>query len=257
MTQDLFKIFPPVIAHRGLSGRAPENTLVAFTKAAQTGVKWIEFDVMLAACHTPIIFHDESLLRTTGMKGLVADYSYAHLRTLDAGAWFDLKFAGEKIPSLECVLEWLKNNKMNANIEIKPNPGQEVLTVEQALPLINQYFPQPTSRILFSSFAIDSLRAVRRALPDAHLGYLMHVWNPGWQKICDELSCTTVNINAEILTPERASAIKATGRQIFCYTVNSVATADELYAMGVDAVFSDFPDNILTHIDKCAPIKAS
>lgn len=245
MMRNLFKVFPPVIAHRGLSGHAPENTMIAFTKAAQTGAKWIEFDVMLAACHTPIIFHDESLLRTTGVKGMVVDYTYPVLHSLDAGSWFDPKFAGEKIPTLEHVLEWLQVANMNANIEIKPNPGQEILTVKKALPIVRQFFPESTSRILFSSFAVASLHAVRAALPNANLGYLMHDWNPDWKKICDELGCVAVNVNQEIMTPERAAQIKQTGRQILCYTVNSSKRAKELYDMGVDVVFSDYPDKIL------------
>ena len=92
---------PPVIEHRGVSSYAPENTMSAFTRAVQLGIQWVEFDVMLAACGTPIIIHDESLDRTTNGHGNVGDYSYSYLRTLDAGSWFSPSYSGERIPSLE------------------------------------------------------------------------------------------------------------------------------------------------------------
>lgn len=249
MTQENFSIAPPVIAHRGLSGRAPENTMVAFTKAAQAGIKWVEFDVMLAACGTPVVFHDELLQRTTNMRGNLKDYSYHQLRSLDAGAWFDPSYAGEKIPGLEQVMEWLVNNKMSANIEIKPHPGQEAETVARALPIIGNYFPQQTNQILFSSFAIDSMRELRRNLPNANLGFLMHDWEDAWRSVCDDLACVSVNVNHEIMTPERAALIKQTGRRIFSYTVNSTQRAAALFEMGVDAVFSDYPDKILLYLN--------
>src|SRR3990167_7563410 len=116
---------PKVIAHRGASAYAPENTLIAFTKAAQLEIKWIEFDVMQASCGTPIIFHDETLNRTTNGKGDVCRYSYTYLQTLDAGSWFNPRFSGERIPTLNAVMAFLANENMNANIEIKALPGQE------------------------------------------------------------------------------------------------------------------------------------
>ena len=245
MRHSLFRINPPVIAHRGASGIAPENTLIAFTKAAQMGIKWIEFDVMLASDDTPIVFHDETLRRTTGEKGKVITYPYAYLSTLDAGAWFSPKYAGERIPSLEQVMEWLKMNNMCANIEIKSNPGQESLTVERAFPIINHYFPQPNPSILFSSFDLESLRALRRLMPACHLGFLMHQWQENWRELCAELECVTVNAHHEIMTDTRARDIILNGQQIYCYTVNSINRANELFAMGVNGVFSDVPDKIL------------
>jgi len=116
----LHKIDPPVIAHRGGSAYAPENTLSAFTKAAQLGMQWVEFDVMLAACGTPIVFHDDLLDRTTNATGEVGVHAYTYLQTLDAGAWFNSKFSGERIPTLAQVLQFLKDVKLCANVEIKP-----------------------------------------------------------------------------------------------------------------------------------------
>lgn len=239
------KFSPPVIAHRGASAHAPENTIIAFTKAVQLGIKWIEFDVMLANCGEPIIFHDETLERTTSKCGNISDYSYAYLRSLDAGSWFDLRFAGEKIPTLKQGMEFLQNTRISANVEIKPLPGQDEKTALYALNEISKYFPQPNLSILFSSFSIESLKCLRKHSPSCYLGLLLHEWETGWQDHCDMLQCISVHVNEEILTPESAKIIKSMDKLLLCYTVNDPKRAIELYSWGVDAVFSDVPDKIL------------
>ncbi|MBV9574993.1 MAG: glycerophosphodiester phosphodiesterase, partial [Gammaproteobacteria bacterium] len=103
---------PPVIAHRGASAYAPENTMAAFVKAVQLGIKWIEFDVMATVNGEPIIFHDETLDRTTNAQGEVHHHSYAYLQTLDAGAWYQPFFSGEKIPTLQQVLQFMREMKI-------------------------------------------------------------------------------------------------------------------------------------------------
>jgi glycerophosphoryl diester phosphodiesterase len=244
---DLINFQPPVIAHRGASAYAPENTLIAFTKAAQLGIKWVEFDVMLAADGHPIVFHDELLDRTTNGRGPIGDYSYHYLRTLDAGKWFSSKFSGERIPSLAQVLEFLLAAKISANVEIKPLPGQENETAIQAWLAVNAYFYNTTEpSILFSSFSVKALEALRQQSKTCLLGLLMHTWLPNWQQISEELHCLSIHVNQEILTAEKAKRIKETGRMLLCYTVNDPLRAKELYSWGVDAVFSDVPDKILS-----------
>src|SRR5438552_7543288 len=88
-----------IIAHRGASALAPENTLAAFHKAKEIGAKWVEFDCMLASCGEVVVIHDETLDRTTNGLGRVIDYPYSYLKTLNAGSWFNPIFADEKIPT--------------------------------------------------------------------------------------------------------------------------------------------------------------
>jgi glycerophosphoryl diester phosphodiesterase len=243
----LLNINPPIIAHRGASYDAPENTLIAFTKAAQMGIKWVEFDVMLAACGEPIVFHDETLDRTTSGCGNVGDYPYAHLRSLDAGGWFNARFSGERIPTLAAVLEFLQLANMCANVEIKPLPGQDKATAVRCLQEVERYFPQPNPAILFSSFSVDALRYAREQSADCLLGFLMHDWLDDWDAIGKSLSCVSMNVFEEILTEERVHKIKQAGYLLLTYTVNDLKRANELYAWGVDAVFSDVPDVILSN----------
>lgn len=241
---ELLQFLPPVIAHRGASAYAPENTLVSFTKAAQLGARWVEFDVMLAACGQAIIFHDETLNRTTNGCGFVGDYSYDYLRTLDAGSWFDPTFSGERIPTLVQTLAFLKDTQLCANVEIKPLVGEDHKTVIRAVADVLQYFPQPSPQILFSSFSITALEMLRDYLPNSHLGLLMHEWRSDWELIASDLRCLSVHVNEAILTMDKAKKIKNSGKMLLSYTVNDAARAKDLFAWGVDAVFSDAPDKI-------------
>ncbi len=235
---------PPVIAHRGASAYAPENTMAAFVKAAQLGIQWVEFDVMQASCGKPIIFHDDELDRTTNGQGEVNHFSYPYLASLDAGSWFDPVFSGERIPTLISVIDLLSHAHLSANVEIKALPGHEEALVKQVVDEIRPKISLTEGRILFSSFSLAALHSLRQYAPDCLIGLLLHEWEPDWQAICKSLHCVSVHVNHEIMTPAAAYTIKSMGKALLCYTVNDPARARELYSWGVDAVFSDVPDKI-------------
>jgi glycerophosphoryl diester phosphodiesterase len=236
---------PPVIAHRGASAYAPENTLAAFTKAVQLGIKWIEFDVMLAACGEVVIFHDAQLNRTTQTEGTLRQHTYDYLRSLDAGAWFDLRFSGERIPTLAQALAFLKETHTAANIELKAEEGLETQLIQRILETIKPYFSVADSAILFSSFSKDALISLRHQAPHCHIGLLLDEWDSHWKDFSISLQCASIHVNEKIMTSAIAHDIKKMNKALLCYTVNRPSRAQELYALGVDAVFSDVPDLIL------------
>ena len=110
---------PKIIAHRGYSGQFPENTLAAFAGALDIGADYIELDVQLSKDGQVVILHDDSLKRTTGVDGKVSDFTYEELAGLDAGAWFDASFAGEKIPTLEEALTLIRDTQCGVYLELK------------------------------------------------------------------------------------------------------------------------------------------
>lgn len=242
------KIDPPVIAHRGASHYAPENTLAAFKKAAQLGIKWVEFDVMQAACDELIIFHDELLDRTTNGKGPVDQQPYSYLRTLDAGSWFNPEFYGERIPTLIQLIEFLEKTNMNANVEIKALPAHAEKMVIRVLEIFSHYSSAKKMNILFSSFSTDALWFLRKHSPTCQLGLLLHEWQLDWRELSQSLQCVSVHVNNDILTYESAQEVKELDKTLLCYTVNDPLRAQELFSFGVDAVFSDVPDLILKGI---------
>src|SRR5260370_659320 len=109
-----------VVAHRGASGHAPENTLASFRKAVELGARFIETDLQLSRDARFVAIHDDTLERTTNGHGSVHDFTLADLRRLDAGSWFGSEFAGEKIPTLEEILGFSKKNDVVFYLEIKP-----------------------------------------------------------------------------------------------------------------------------------------
>lgn len=117
-----------VIAHRGFSGQAPENTLASFQKAVELGSDMIELDVRFSKDGQVVVIHDDTIDRTTNGRGKVADYTLKELKQFDAGSWFAPQFSGERIPTLKEVLELVKG-KVLVNIEIKDeSPGQYKIT---------------------------------------------------------------------------------------------------------------------------------
>ncbi len=244
----MLKVTPPVIAHRGASALAPENTLAAFEKAAALGIKWIECDVVQAACGEPVIFHDDLLDRTTNGTGPVFTHPYSHLKLLDAGGWFNPAFLNERIPTLKELLHFLATRQMNANIEIKALPGQEAEQVKNVMEIMQPYLDSSENTFLFSSFSLEALKCIRQFYPQVLVGLLLHEWLPDWQEICAWLHPVSIHVNDEIITQNTAEIIKAMNKQLFCYTVNHPARAQMLFSWGVDAVFTDVPDIIIASL---------
>lgn len=231
-----------IIAHRGASAYAPENTIAAFDKALALGSSFMEFDVMLSADEVPFIFHDESLKRTTNGRGEFGQMSAAHLKTLDAGAWFSKDFRHEKIPTFQEVLEWLTFADINANIEIKPYPGTVEKTTIAVLTQLTRYWPRSKPLPLISSFDYNVLILCRTIAPEIPLGFLMDQWDDQWMQKARELQCFSIHCNKQGLTAQRVQAIKEAKYALFVYTVNRKKQAKTLLNWGVDAVFSDYPD---------------
>lgn len=229
---------PPIIAHRGASRVAPENTLSAFSKAKQLGANWVEFDVMLCADEL-VVIHDETLDRTTNGTGYVKEFSYHYLKCLDAGRWFDPKFSGEKIPTLRETLALLTRLGMSANIEIKAEGGQEKTIVTEVLRNLEEYWYNKVTPPLLSSFSIKVLEELRLHSNTVCLGLLMDEWFDNWQELCEELKCISVDVNQNVLTQETILEAKRHHRLLLSYTVNDLTRANDLFNWGVDAVFTD------------------
>lgn len=231
-----------IIAHRGASAYAPENTIAAFQKAYALGARSVEFDVMLSADGFPFVFHDTSLRRTTNGRGEFGKTDAASIQALDAGAWFSKQFRGEKVPTFSAVLEWLLAYDVSANIEIKPYPGVVEATTVAVLTHLNRYWPHDKPLPLISSFEAEALTLCRSLSPEMPIGYLMHQWERDWLEKARKWQCFSVHLYVGIATEARIAAIKEAGFKVFVYTVNRARQAQSLLRQGVDAVFSDYPD---------------
>ncbi len=237
---------PKVIAHRGASAYAPENTLIAFKRAHALNVLWVEFDVKLTNCRQLIIFHDSTLDRTTNRRGAIRHLSLDDIKTLDAGSWFADEFAGEPVPTLDEAIQSLATWQMSVNIEIKPCQGRDIETAEAVVEYIQNSWPVGMTRPLVSSLSIESLRAVRRNDRTVDLALIAHRWPSDWNDLKNELSLFSIHLNHRGLNAERVSLLQNHGLKVLAYTVNHPRRATQLFRWGVDAIFSDRPDKIIT-----------
>ncbi|MGE4219912.1 MAG: glycerophosphodiester phosphodiesterase [Alphaproteobacteria bacterium] len=239
-----FPPFPRVIGHRGAAGHAPENTLAGFAKAAALGVRWVEFDVVLSADGVPVLFHDDTLDRTSDGSGPVGLYDFEHLRRLDAGAWFDPAFSGERIPTLDEAIAALAQLGLGANVEIKPSPGRESETGTAVAQRVARDWPAQLPPPILSSFAEASLAAAQDAAPDLPRALLVGALPEDWRARAERLGCGAIHGAQNRLSAADCAAVRAAGFRLLSYTVNDTDTARRLFAWGVEAVFSDVPDRI-------------
>lgn len=184
-----------VIAHRGASGRAPENTLASFEQAIAIGVDGIELDVHLTRDGQLVIIHDQNLARTTDGQGLVHEHTLAELKALDAGSWFGPAFAGERIPTLEEVLVRVAG-RVPLQVEIK---GRTEGVTEATIAALRAHGLLDTT--LMTSFHLDLLPLVRALAPRVRIGAL--VWGrtrPGGQPMTpDECVARTRAAKADVM----------------------------------------------------------
>jgi len=245
---------PKLIAHRGASALLPENTLAAFKLAKSMGAAMIECDVQLSRDNIPIIFHDDTLERTTHGHGIVAHYTCAELQTLGIKTK-SLTQEALYIPTLLETLEWCLAHNMQINLELKVNhQAHSPQLVQEVLQVIRRLPKQLEDLMLVSSFNWPYLREFRRQAPQFALGILVspQQWQQGGlsgiSAISQELNPYTLNVAAELLTgllgirAKRIKVLKTLAPFLLVYTVNHQKYAQKLLSAGVDGLFSDYPD---------------
>ena len=227
--------YPTLVAHRGGGKLAPENTIAALACGLAHGYHAVEFDVMLARDGVPVLMHDPYLGRTVAGAGHVFDYDAAELRQMDAGSWFASRFAGEPVPLFTEAAAFCLANSIWMNIEIKPAPGFEAVTGAVVARAASTLAGAP----LLSSFSEVALAAAQDAAPAVARALLFDAVPADWQARAVRLGAVAIHCNHRHLDGATAGAIKAARFGLLCYTVNSVARARELLAMGVDAICTD------------------
>jgi len=234
---------PILFAHRGDVAHAPENTLPAFQQAIQKGADGVELDVNLTADGHVIVIHDSNVDRTTDGKGRVDSLTLEVIRKLDAGKWFDEKFAGTQVPLLEEVFETVGRDKI-INIELKfanyftPHEGLVVKVCE----LIKRHNNQ--SQILFSSFFPSSLKIAAQMLPEVPRGLLAARGFLGlWARSFGFMFGDYQALHPHISSVSREQILRAhrLKRRVHVWTVNKPEEILQLKDWGVDGIITDDP----------------
>jgi len=218
------------IGHRGAAGYEPENTLLSIRKAIALGANWVEVDVYLIEGEL-LVIHDDTLDRTTNGLGKLSSYSFKELRALDAGK-------GEKIPTLLEVINTTQGY-VGLNIELKG-----LGTAEAVASLLEELSTECRSEILISSFIMDELAALNKCDDTLRVGVLASSDFSASFEYAKELSAVSIHFSKEQVSRKLVEQAHEKGLLLYVYTVNEKRDVQRMRNLGVDGVYSDFPDLI-------------
>ena len=232
---------PVVIAHRGASAHAPENTLAAFNLAVSQNAPVIELDVQLSADGEAVAFHDFSVSRTTDGSGIIRKLTLKELKSLHAGALFGPAYPDSKIPTLREVFNDL-NSDIFLNIELK-NTNSPIDSLPAKVAEIIQSH-HANNRVLISSFNPLALKRIREHLPTVPRGLLLH--KPAHVDLCIFFpglisGYQSINTSFSCINESRVDALQALGKKVFVYTLNHPKNIKHALDIGADGFFTDDP----------------
>jgi glycerophosphoryl diester phosphodiesterase len=236
---------PWVIAHRGASGHAPENTLAAFERAVQLGAGFIETDLHLTRDARFVAIHDATLERTTNGRGNVHDFTLAELRHLDAGMWFDREFMGQRIPTLEEILKFGQDHDVIFYLEVKYDAawGMHHSLVAEL------HKSQSTARSIVISFDESTLTALRTVDSTMMMGLLVDRPREDFAKVAIELGVRQLCPRANLVTPKLVEEAHRVDLQVATWTADDPEVMRAVAAAGVDGIMSNFPDRLQTVLE--------
>ena len=248
-TSSFYADRPLVFAHRGASDIAPENTLAAFQAAFEVGADGIELDVTRCATGEVIVIHDESVNRTTNGSGRVDGLPFFALRELDAGSWFGSEFAGQRIPTLQEVLELL-GHRVRINIEIKGRSLRGDGLEEEIAELIRSHSLQ--REVILSSFNPAALMRAKRIAPELRRGLLYAPDLP----IYLSGAWTLPLVRPDALHPEHTMVSEKLvrrahrrGHHIAAWTVDDPQEMQRMIGLGVDVLITNHPGRLRALLD--------
>jgi len=243
----LFTNIGLIAAHRGANSIAPENTMSAL-KASVGECDFIEIDVRLSSDSVAIIIHDDTLDRTTNIKEIaafksrepfrVSDFTFNELSTLDYGSWFNGEF--EPLLTLRNALAFIKENRLYINIQIKDmhNTFSDEKVVSTILKEIAD--KEIHNHVLLSSFRHEYLSMIKERLPDIATAALVEHEHPNRLiEYLKSLHVDAYHLNDELVDKQTVAKLTNAGFFVNVYTVNDQVRAQELFGIGVSAVFSD------------------
>lgn len=245
---------PYVIAHRGISGKAPENTLAAFARACETpGIDMIELDVRLSKDEEVIVLHDRTLQRTSAGNGAARGYAVAEIKEFDAGSWFHPSFAEERIPTLRDALNFVDGRRW-VNIELKSDffhREQPLLLERKVLEVVDT--TGMSHSVLFSSFDHGMVANVRRMRADAVTGVIYNIYRDFGRlpsKLAGRVGASVFVCARRELTVAMVRDARQHGIAVYVYTLNSTSNVNKMMELSIDGILSDNADDIVRHLGR-------
>ncbi|MEO8287608.1 MAG: glycerophosphodiester phosphodiesterase family protein [Chloroflexota bacterium] len=231
---------PILIAHRGGSLEAPENTMAAFQHAIDLGMRYVELDVQMSSDGELMVIHDETLDRTTNGSGAVGDYTYDELRKLSAGAHFGPEYAEERIPTLREVLDLCVDAGVGVVIELK-SPALYIGMEEKVAALLAEMWLRGAENLWCISFDHPAIRKMRTLDATIPLGYLYEYFEEKFVQPDDNIQAYCPYFRTAVAHPEQIAKAHELGKLVFVYTANEEADMLAVVAAGIDGMVSDRP----------------
>jgi glycerophosphoryl diester phosphodiesterase len=234
-----------LVAHRGASAFAPENTLGAVRLAKDMGGKWVEVDVKITVDDHTVIIHDDELDRTTNGTGWVANSTLEYVRSLSANPTGFDGYDAEKVPTLRELLEIVLDLEIGLQLELKPTAGDDVETAEIAIAELLEIWPSNNSNLYLSSFSLRSLDVARRMAPNIPRAFAVVVPPRDPVKIMSDLDCQILHATSFVLSDDQLRVLDESGVEFAIATINDVSLARHMLENGAQSILSDYP-NLLT-----------
>lgn len=249
---------PFIIAHRGASAIAPENTLAAFQKAIEDGAEGIEFDVQLAKDGVPVVFHDFKLERVGQKKGCVADFTSPELKKMDVGSWFNLKnpnkadqrFSREFVPTLAELLDFLSDYKGLIFIELKCRDAEVSALVKAVRGII--YNSKLLPFIIVKSFDLEAIHQIKQLIPEVRTAALfapkirtfLHDKRFIVEK-AEKFRADELSIHSSLATEKFIQKANKNKFLVTIWTVNNVVWVKRSIDLGINAIITNNPAKLL------------
>ncbi|MFE5294428.1 glycerophosphodiester phosphodiesterase [Isoptericola sp. NPDC056618] len=234
---------PRVVAHRGNSAVAPQNTRAAFESAARAGADSLEIDVRLTVDGEVVVIHDDTVDATTNGSGKLADLELREVRLLDAGSWFSPAYAGQRVPTFGEVTDLLRARPgLDLLLEVKGAwSAREVRRVTEPLRAAGL-----ADRTVAQSFWPETVAALRDADPGLRRGLLVTTARDDLVERCRDLDVVMCNPQGTVLRddPDVVARLHEAGLSTAVWTLNEPAHWAAAVALGVDAIITDRPDHL-------------
>ena len=226
-----------IFAHRGYSAKYPENTMVAFRAAMEYEIDGIELDVHMTKDGQIVVIHDEKVNRTTNGKGYVKDLTLAEIKKLDAGSKVNPLFKGERVPTLEEVIQLLEPTNLKLNIELKSNVFPYYGMDMEVLKLVEKYGMQ--NRMIISSFDHETLWRIAKVAPHIETAPLLsNIIVEPWT-YAKSIGARAIHISGYFMMRQAAIDAVKQGAKVRVYTINDIEHMKLLSGSQVAGFFTD------------------
>lgn len=233
---------PLIIAHRGASAVAPENTIAAFKAAIAAGADGIEFDVRLTRDNVPVVIHDDTLRRTGGMRGRIADLTFAELTRVDVGSWFGEEFTDQCIPSLEQLFDLFRANNLVLYLEMKSLEQPKL--AEACCRLIEDH--RLKERVIFECFEHSALEVVRNIDPTLKTAALFQPPSSFILKRAQAVGASEIALHHRLANKRLVEKARLANLKVVTWTVDDPAWVTRARAHGIDALITNNPSALIT-----------